>query len=114
MLSKKYRLNIGDFLGPGAPRAKFIERGRYFTVKGYAATPSYSRFGVVLSIKIDKRATRRNFLKRLAFRALQEGRNKLPPADYLFFVQPSAAQASKSDLVEDLMRLCQLAALKKS
>ena len=63
MLSKKQRLPIQQFVDKKAE----VRRSPYFTVKTFATTLPYSRFGVVISKKVSPKATERNRLKRLIF-----------------------------------------------
>lgn len=84
MLSKKQRLPIQEFL---LKRAE-IKRSPYFTVKTFATTLPYSRFGVIISKKTAPMATERNRIRRLIFAECSHFKGR--PADVLIIVQKGA------------------------
>ena len=63
MLPKKQRLPIAEFLSKTAQ----IRRNASFTVKIFASSLPYSRYGVVISKKVLPKATGRNRIKRQIF-----------------------------------------------
>lgn len=63
-------------------------RTEFFTVKTAPNNLSISRFGVVISKKVDKRAVVRNRMRRLIHQAICEQLSStLPGQDTLFMVQ---------------------------
>jgi ribonuclease P protein component len=92
MLSKRSRL----------PREEF-RAGRYvaittpyFSLKARPNDGKHSRIGVIVSTAVDKRATRRNFLKRQAKAALLS----IPdaPYDFLAIIFPKVNTLKKNQL----------------
>jgi len=71
MLSKKYRLPVQSFF---AERSKTIKNS-FFIVRFKENNLSFNRFGVLVSKKVSKKATRRNMLKRMVFNFIKA--NKL-------------------------------------
>lgn len=99
MLRKQYKLPIQYFSGkkPGK-----IVRSGSFNLKIFLTRLPYSRFGVIISTKVSKKATQRNLLKRHIFNFFRIAKNKLPIADYLVIVSPNAAKISKQQLKSEL------------
>lgn len=64
--------------------------GTYFLVKTAKPMTQISRFTVVVSTKVDKRAVRRNRMKRVLRAILMEHASEFRVADYIFTVKPSA------------------------
>ena len=73
-----------------------MKRSPFFTVKTFATTLPYSRFGVVISKKVSPKATECNRLKRLIFAQCSPKEN--PPRDVLIIVQKGA-------IIEELHKL---------
>lgn len=91
MLPKKLRLPIKDFSPPNK-KISFP----FFTLKFKKNNLGYNRFGVIISLKVDKRSSRRNFWKRRFFEDFKNWPNL--SSDFLFIVQPTIKNASKEDL----------------
>jgi len=103
MIAKKFRL----------PRQIFSERpaGRvntdYFLIKVFKNNLTHNRFGVVISAKVDKRSSKRNFWRRaiLNYARRQTGFGK----DFLVVVSPRIRELSKSEVeqeVEKILKKC--------
>lgn len=109
MLAKKYRLPIQNFVGKKGKS----ERSRYFLLKVFPlpAVASakegwfHSRFGIIISSKVFKRAVDRNRIKRQIFNFLSEIKNTSPLNDYLIIVHPEAAKLKKEELIQELSKL---------
>ncbi len=82
MLPSSYRL----------PHGKRISSGRtfkhtLFLLKTAPNTEENSRFGIIISKKIDKRAVRRNRMRRLLEQFIQDHMSLFPlRSDYLFII----------------------------
>lgn len=100
MLAKKYRLLIQNFAGKSGKTAKSPN----FSVKKFE-NRQFSRFGVIISKKVAKKATERNRIKREIFNFLREIKRSIPVADYLIVVHPGAARLKKENLRLDLENL---------
>ena len=107
MLPQKRRISKNEF--PRDARRGVRKEGRYFSAvffSGTAGTPT--RFAIVVSGKVSKKATVRNKIRRRAYAAL---RNILPKTKegrlVIFFARPNARDASFEEIVsetEGLMR----------
>ena len=64
---------------------------------------SYSRFGVILSRKSEKKATRRNRMKRMIFNFVRLKKlNSDPGYDFLIIARPQAFTAEKKEIEAEL------------
>lgn len=94
MLPRTYRL-------PAATRLRHPRsiHTTLFLLK-YAASPaSHSRIGIIVSKKVDKRAVRRNHLRRAVMHALQPTLSQIPtPYDLVFIVKSSAGNAADNEI----------------
>jgi ribonuclease P protein component len=96
MLAKKFKLNIGEFI---QKRPTFVKKGPFFAVKYIPNGLSYSRFGVVIGKKIDKRATERNRIRRIFYRVMRERNLQAAPGqDVMIQVYPEIKQFSKEEI----------------
>lgn len=98
MLAKKFKLNIAEFI---KKRSTFVKKGPFFAVKYVANGLSYSKFGVVVGKKVDKRATERNKIKRMFYRVIRE-RNlqNIPGQDVMIVIYPEIKQFSNEELIK--------------
>lgn len=95
MLAKKFRLPIQTVL---RKKPLFTRRDEYFAVKIFANQLSFSRFGTVISRKIDKRAVYRNRLKRLIFDLIRLEKIHLRSGyDMLIYVSPKIIKLNKAE-----------------
>jgi len=98
MLAKKFRLPIQSVFSKKGQSVKT----NYFLVKIFPNQLSYPRVGVVVSKKVDARATKRNKLRRMIFSEIENCFQKqkacLPAGrDFLIIVSPSFANLAKTD-----------------
>lgn len=104
MLAKRFRLPIQNFVG---------KRGRsvktpYFLLKifsNFGAKADSSRFGVVISGKVSKKAVERNRIKRVILDFFRHNREKFALADYLLIIHPSVNNLDKKHLLAELGKL---------
>jgi len=101
MLPKKLKLPIQEFLG----KKGRIVKSAYFSVKIFAPAAKVSRFGVTVSLKVSKKASERNRLRRLVYSLTGEYYNRIPAGDYWITILPPAATADKKTLEADLKHL---------
>lgn len=106
MLAKKYRLPVQSFF---LERSKVIKND-FFIVRFKENIASFNRIGVLVSKKVSKRATRRNFLKRTVFNFikahnLNESSTGRKGFDALISLLPRAESAPKSDFLDHLGRV---------
>jgi ribonuclease P protein component len=100
MLKKRFRLNTSQFkevFNFGQP-----VRGELYLAKKKDNELAYSRFAVVVSKKIAKKAVERNYLKRKFMHAIGERIALIPKADYIFVLNSSAKDVEYKDLVTSL------------
>lgn len=101
MLAKKYRLPIAEC----STKRTLVKRTPFFTTKTFTSSLPYSRFGVVISKKVDGRASARNRLKRIIFSVLNSKLVSLAPHDTLIIVSPSIRGLKTKDaIIEELLR----------
>ena len=95
MLAKRYKLNIEQFI---QKKPTFVKKGAFFSVKVAQNNLSYSRFGVVVGKKVDKRATERNRIKRLFYRIIREqSLHLIVGKDVMVSIFPEIKQFSTED-----------------
>ena len=111
MLSKRFRLPIQSVLPPhlkvrcgGLNKSGRTFRGRSFLIKVFSSPVNFNRFGVVISKKVDKRAVKRNWIKRIVLDAakkfvIAENKNKL---DILIIISPTMIKMEKADIIKEL------------
>ena len=101
MLPKKYRLPIQNFVG----KKGRSDKSRYFLLKIFPGVYKFSRFGIIISRRVSKKAVDRNRIKRQIFNFLREIKNQLPINDYLIIVHPEAAKLDKSSLKAEIAKI---------
>ena len=98
MLAKYYKLNIAEFI---KKRPSFVKKGPFFAVKIAANGLSYSRFGVVVGKKVDKRATERNKIKRMFYEAIRvRNLQSIAGNDVLIIVYPEINQFAREEVIK--------------
>lgn len=107
MLGKNHRLLI--------KRALVFKRSLsspLFFVKFDKNNLSYSRFGFIISKKIDKRATVRNRLRRLFWTGIQEDLENIGPGkDFLFIIKSAALQKTHQEIAGEIKKTMKRATL---
>ena len=100
MLKKRFRLNTSQF------KEVFnfgqTSRNPLFLIKKRDNDLTYSRFAVVVSKKISKKAFERNYLKRKMMSAIGERIGALPNADYILVLNSQAKDVEYNDLLTSL------------
>ena len=101
MLAKKFRLPIQSFHRLRARSAN----GHYFSYKNVPNNLPYSRFGAILSRRTEKRAVRRNKMRRIIFDHVRSGNlHHNPGYDFLIIARPEAFTARKQEIEAELNR----------
>jgi len=108
MLAKKFKLPIQEGLKKNQKVFNFL-KGKYFNLKSSKNNLDYSRFSVVISSKIIKKAFLRNKLKRIVFETIKDKKLYLIPGeDILTITLPGITKSfstkpfSKKEFVEEL------------
>lgn len=102
MLAKKYRLPLQYFTNKKSRKnIKFP----FFILKIFPSCYNFSRFGIIISRKVSKKAVIRNRFKRLIFNFLKENKEKFPAADYLTIIYPEIIKLDKNNLIKELSKL---------
>ena len=101
MLTKKYRLPLQNYYkNPGQ-----AVKNSFFSVKVIQSALPFSRFGVVVGSKIDKRASRRNFIRRVIFNWVKFAElHKKPGKDVIITVFFPARSLNKMDIECELAK----------
>lgn len=76
-----------------------------FILKNKENNLNYSRFAVVVSKKISKKAVERNHIRRRFLAGLKEIESKLKPADYIFILNLEAKDIQYKDLINNLKNI---------
>ena len=75
----------------------------YFILKLGSSPASHSRFGVVVSKKVDKRATRRNMIRRALISVVEPTIMLIhPPKDMLLIVKATANKTPPTEFAQTL------------
>src|SRR5262245_38020597 len=99
MLAKKYRLPSTAIKAMRGSAAK----GRYFLIKTAPTALPYSRFAVVVSKNVSKKATGRVALRRLIFQAIHSLPLSLTPAkEVVISLLPLANIDQKDAMIREL------------
>lgn len=99
MVPKKSRVPRTGFESSGSR----VLRSPYFSVKVRKNALAKNRIAVVVGKSVDKRAVRRNFLKRQAKVQLL----KLSPAgvDFIMTIYPKANALAKTQFIEEIKKI---------
>lgn len=103
MFKKCFRLHTSDF-------KEVFNFGKttvipFFLIKSKKNTLLYSRFAVVVSKKLYKKASQRNHMKRKCMAALKEVSSVYPVADYIFILNSKAKDVQYQDLLINLKNI---------
>lgn len=91
MLKRRYRL-----IARGNKKQARVVHTPFFTLRVTQNTLSITRFGFVVSKKIDKRAVIRNSVKRKIRSCIEEMRDTIKPGrDLLFFTKKAAVEEER-------------------
>ncbi len=104
MLKKFFRLPIQNWMKDKKIKTITI-KGDFFVVKIRDNNKDFSRFGVIISAKVFKRAVRRNKLKRKIFELIRTTKliEKFSGKDILLSVSPQAAEAQERIIIQSLL-----------
>ncbi|MBM3256875.1 MAG: ribonuclease P protein component [Candidatus Liptonbacteria bacterium] len=100
MLPRKKRATVPAVLR-GRPKTLYASPS--FIVKGVRNAVGYGRFGVVVSLGVDRRATRRHMLKRIVLNAARS----FPPSfslDLIFILGRHSTELSRAALHEEVLK----------
>jgi len=103
MFKKQHRLNASEFKEV-FNFGKTIKTPLFF-VKIKENNKKFSRFAVVVSKKISKRAVERNYLKRKFYHALKEVYSVFPKNDYVFILNSEVKDIQYKDLIIKIKEL---------
>jgi len=100
MLAKKYRLPIQSVLN----KSGRTFRSRSFLIKTFVSSLEFNRFGVVISKKVDKRASKRNQIKRTILDGVKGfvSESNVPKLDVLIIISPNMIKTEKTDIIKEL------------
>ncbi len=102
MLAKKYRLAIQNL----PMKALKVFKTPYFSAKIYPADKPFSRFGMIIGKKFDKKAVVRNLWKRRIFSIFEKWpRVETDPKNLLVVVYPELKKLNYSELKAELEKL---------
>lgn len=101
MLPAHNRLSLTERL----VRPKTI-RSSFFTLRTASSPTKFSRVGLIISKKVDKRAVKRNRLRRIITATLQPYLIQLQaPTDMLFVLKPLPGSATEEELRNEVLTI---------
>ncbi len=101
MLAKKFRLPIHKW--QQEKKTTIARRSSFFIVKFRTNNLEFSRFGIIISAKVSKKAVARNKIKRTIFNFIRLKKLHLNSSrDILIIVLPLANQLTKKEIQEQL------------
>ena len=103
MLGRAHRLRSRADFGKIHQRGR-AAHGRYIMVKAQLNHKPESRFGVVVSKKISKRAVARNRIHRRIVAILRQSIELNQGWDYVIMAKPAIAEASPEALKQDIIK----------
>ena len=104
MLAKRFRLQIQKWLGE--KKRTVIRRSDFFIVKLRDNDLLFSRFGAVISAKVNKSAVKRNKIKRTIFNFIRLKKlHELAGKDILIIVLPSINKLTKPEIEKELKKI---------
>ncbi|MEK7496205.1 MAG: ribonuclease P protein component, partial [Patescibacteria group bacterium] len=90
----------------GEKKRTVIRRSDFFIVKSRDNDLLFSRFGAVISAKVNKSAVKRNKIKRTIFNFIRFKKfYELTGKDALIIVLPSASKLIKSEIEKELKKI---------
>lgn len=106
MLLKKYRLDTDFFKSNENKRNSKILFSNLFTLKKYKSDKPFSRFSVVVSAKISKKATVRNKIKRIVYEFIREKNFYIiPKNNFVFIAKKEIKKSTPKEIIQDLIKL---------
>lgn len=101
MLAKQFRLQIQKWLKE--KKRTVVRRSDFFIVKLQDNSLSFSRFGAVISAKVDKSAVKRNKIKRMIFNFIRLKKfHELVGKDILIIALPPTSKLTKPEIEKEL------------
>jgi ribonuclease P protein component len=105
MLPKKYRLRLKKDFDRIFKEGRFAG-GRFFTLGYLKNNMDFSRFAVVVAKKVDKRAVRRNLIRRRTSEIIRLGQEKIKTGfDLVFIAKPAVLDKSYKEIEDDIIIL---------
>lgn len=105
MIARSYKLSLNNDFERVFKTGRSLY-GRFLGVKMVRNNLKFSRFGVILGLKIEKSAVKRHLLKRRIFKVIAELQPKLLfPADYVIIALPAIKEASFSELRQEIINI---------
>jgi ribonuclease P protein component len=105
MLSRKYRLTKNKDFARVAQQGEFY-RGHYFNLKWIENNLDCSRFGIVVSLKVDKKAVARNKIKRRLRAMIRENLGQIVSGyDFLILTKNNIKLLSYAEIKIELFRV---------
>jgi len=100
MLAKKYRLPVQNFVKKRGESKKT----EYFHIKRFPTNNVYSRFGIVVGKKINKKAAERNKKKRIISSFFEENYKKIKNGDFIIISMPAINELDANSIKEELSK----------
>jgi len=102
MLPRKYKLTLNNDFEKTFKTGRSMY-GRFFGFKFRKNLLKYSRFGVILGLKIDKSSVNRHRLKRQIYSIVENNCSRLSiPMDYVIIALPAIKEAKFVELETEI------------
>lgn len=102
MLAKKYRLQIQDWLKDKNKRIS-TRKSDFFIVRFSQNKLNFSRFGVVISVKVSKSAVKRNKIKRTIFDFIRLNKlYEISGNDVVITILSSVSKLNKEEIKKEI------------
>ncbi len=106
MLSRKQRLSSDSDIRTVLKRGAFVVSPYVKIVwKERGGAHNESRWVVVVSTKVDKRAVKRNLIRRIAQSVILSLKNPKKNADVVLFIKPKSVFLKKNELKREIISL---------
>lgn len=105
MIAKKFRLSTKVWATQRHNVPLRVVNTALYLIRSFKTTLPYARVSVVVSTKVDKRATIRNAIRRAIYDAFQARFDKLPIADYTCVVKPGIKSLTRVEIINKIEHL---------
>ncbi len=104
MLAKKFRLQIQDWFKKREKTA--VRKSDFFIIRFRPNSLPFSRFGILISRKISRGATKRNKIKRIIFNLIRLKKlQKFTKRDVLITVLAPTTKLTKTEIKKEIEKL---------
>lgn len=104
MIAKKFRISTKAWATQRHNVPLRVVNTELCLMRSFKTTLPYARVGVVVSTKVDKHATVRNYIRRVIYNVFQKFLHQLPIADYTCIVRPKTKNLTQIEIIKTIER----------